>query len=228
MDMNQSLTKTGNLMEPNDEDKTRIRNLVERLEARTGVQVMAFAAARCDAYPEIPWKAFALGAALAAFAIALDSLARPGWSAPLPLGYGVAVLGTGAVLALLAVFLAPVARLFLGRARAEMETRHFAQIQFLERGLTQTRERRALLVLVAGFERRAAIVADTGVLAQVQLSELARVAEDMSQALARGQSLGALAEGLSAVETLLAERGFTGKGGAPDEIPEEFVETEKP
>jgi putative membrane protein len=215
-------------MKPSDKDKARIRELVERVEARTGVQVMAFAAARCDAYPEIPWKAFALGAALAALALALDGVTRPGWNAMSPLAYAIAVLGTGAALALLAVFLAPVARLFLGRERAEMETRHYAQIQFLERGLTQTRERTALLVLAAGFERSAAIVADTGVLARVPVSEFTRIATDMSRALARGQGLDALANGLSAVETLLAERGFAGRRGTPDEVPQEFVETEKP
>ena len=37
---------------------------IARLEARTGVQVVAAVVAKCDAYPEIVWKAFALGAAI--------------------------------------------------------------------------------------------------------------------------------------------------------------------
>lgn len=41
-----------------------IDRLIEAVETRTGVQVLVAVVPRSDSYAELPWKAFALGAAV--------------------------------------------------------------------------------------------------------------------------------------------------------------------
>ena len=71
---------------------------IAAVEARTGVQVLAAVVPRSDSYLELPWKAFALGAALAALGVALADR----WTAAL--APALAILGAAAASALLAVF----------------------------------------------------------------------------------------------------------------------------
>ena len=103
-----------------EEEQSLLSGRVAGLEARTGAQTVAAVIGKSDSYPEAPWKAFALGAALAALYSAARSLIaydwEPGESA---LGHAVVILGSGAVLTLLAVLLGPVARLFTDRRRRD-------------------------------------------------------------------------------------------------------------
>ena len=59
------------------QERARLKGRVAEAEARTGAQLVVAVIDRCDAYPELPWKAFALGVAttsLAAWAVALTPL----------------------------------------------------------------------------------------------------------------------------------------------------------
>jgi uncharacterized membrane protein len=217
----------GLVMKLSEQEKSGIRELAVRVEARTGVQVMAVVTGKSDTYPEIPWKAFSLGAVLAMLAaIAAASLGHFPGRNPLLL-WGIPVLGTGIVLALAAIFLHPVSRLFLGRYRAAEETKQFAQSLFLERGLSRTASRKAILVLVSQFERCASIVPDTRIMDRIPASEFDSITAGINAALAWGSASKALAEGLTALEQLLLRHGFAA-AGSPDEISQEFLETEGP
>jgi len=214
-------------MKLSEQDKTNIRDMASRVEARTGVQVLAVVAGKSDAYPEVPWKAFSLGAAMAALVLTTVSALELGWGSASPLAWGIAVLGTGIVLALAGVFLQPVARCFLGKERAAAEAKQYARSLFLERILGRERSRKAILVLASQLERRAAVVADTGITDRIPDAELDKIASAMEAALARGRAPDALAGALSNVEKLLLQCGFA-KAGAGDDIPEEFLEMEGP
>lgn len=195
--------------------ETERRDIAERaarLEARTGVQVVAAVVGRCDAYPEIPWKAFALSSGLAFLAASL-------WHPDAVLG-GLTFLLGGAAAALATVFLPGFARLFLDAARREAETRQYAAAFFLANGLSRTQRRRAVLVLVGVFERSVVVLQDSGLaLAETELQE---VIARMTPQLAAGRVAPALREGLDALEALLAAKGFA--GGGTDEIAQEVFE----
>ena len=49
------------------------------LEAHAGVQVVTAVVGKSDHYVELPWKAFALGAVLAALGVVLADALRPDW-----------------------------------------------------------------------------------------------------------------------------------------------------
>ena len=214
-------------MKLSDQEKTNIRELASRVEARTGVQVLAVVTGKSDTYPEVPWKAFSLGAAMAALALIIAPSLGLGWNTIPPLLWGSTVLGAGMVLALAGIFLPPVARSFLSKVRAGEETRQFAQSVFLERGLSRERSRNAILMLASQFERRTAVVADTGITDRIPDAELENISSAMDATLATGSTYAAMAGGLSDLEKLLLRCGFTPAGGG-DAIAEEFLEMEGP
>lgn len=196
-----------------DTERDEIGAHAERLEARTGVQVVAALVGRCDVYPEAPWKAFALAASLALLA------ALP-WQAGALLTVCVGLL-SGASAALATVFVAPWARLFVTRARRETEARQYAAAWFLEHELGRTRARNAVLLLVGVFERSVVVLPDAGL--PLPPAALQEVIARMRPRLAAGQTAPALHAGLDALEALLRAKGCT-RAAAADEIAHELIE----
>ena len=91
---------------------------VAHLEARTGAQVVTAIVGRSDAYPELVWKAFALGVAIAALLVVALDVVRPDWMSAYAVWSNVTpILGVGAANAILALVLPPYARLCLDRIR---------------------------------------------------------------------------------------------------------------
>ena len=120
-----------------EEEQNLLSARVTGLETRTGTQAVAAVIGRSDSYAEAPWKAFALGAALAALYCAARSLIAYEWEAgETALRHAVVILGSGAFLALLAVLLEPFARLFTDRRRRDLEVTQYAKALFFDRGST--------------------------------------------------------------------------------------------
>jgi putative membrane protein len=180
---------------------------------------------RADSYPEIPWKAFGLGASLAALGLVVSDALRPQWvTATTAIVHVVAVLGVAAACALVAGFVPPLARVLLNHRRADGEVRQFAQALFLRRAIFATRGRTGLLVLVSLFERRIEIVADTGFDGRIADGDWHNVIARMTPHLRRGHAFDALRDALGAVETLLTSKGFRPVEGAADELPNATLE----
>ena len=207
------------------DEEARIRETVSALEAKTGAQVLAVVVGKSDAYPETPWKAFALAASISALVLALHAALDPPWPGPLDAALGAAaVLGLGAAAALLTTLLPAFARLFLASARLEGEVDQYARALFLERELFRTRRRTGVLILISLFERKVVVLPDSGVAARVDAATLQEVARRMTAHLARGARFAAVMDGLAALETTLLRAGFAGTPGAPDEIADEWIE----
>ncbi len=201
-------------MHLSETDRKQIAERAERLEARTGVEVVAAVVGRCDAYPEIPWKAFALCSGLAFLAAML-------WHSDAVLG-GLTFLGTGAAAALATVFLPAFARLFVDASRRDAETRQYAASFFLAHDLSRTQQRNGILMLVGVFERTVAILPDSGLHGRIAEADLQDVIARMTPQLAAGRIAPALRDGLDALEALLVAKGFS--GGRRDEIAQEVIE----
>jgi len=207
------------------EEAASLDTAVARLEGRAGIQVVPAVVGKSDAYPEIPWHAFALGAAFAALALVVADHLRPSWiTAYTAVLHATIILGAGAACMLAAAFVAPVARLLLRGPRAEEEVRHYAQSLFLARGLFSTRGRTGLLVLVSLFERRIEIVADTGFAGRVTAADWQTVIARMTPHLRDRRPFEALRDALAAVDELLASKGFRAAGAEPNELPDATIE----
>lgn len=197
---------------------------VAGVEARTGVQVVAAVVGKSDSYVELPWKAFALGASIAALLVVAADAVRPEWATSrTALLHVVEILGAGAACALAAVFLPPFARLFLRRTRSEVEVRQYAESLFLRKGLFATPARRSVLVFVSLFERRLEILADVGLREKVSEADWQGIAGRMTPRLAEGRASEALQEAVAALESLLVERGLA-TGSTANELPNRPIE----
>ena len=209
------------------EDSQAIEERVRVLERAIGVQVVTMVVGQCDVYPETVWKAFALGSSLAALAVAIGDLVRPDWVTSTAVVTSiVAILAIGALCALAGVYVPAFARLFLRDIRATVEATQYAKVQFLDRQLFATRERTAILVLVAMLERRVVIVADTGLNGRVTTDEWDAVIARMTERLRAGTPREAVTAGLDAIGDLLAGKGVVrGDGNAFPDAPLEEAGT---
>ena len=193
------------------------------MEMRTGAQVVLAVIEKSDSYVELPWKAFALGAAGAGLAVVLLDLLQPPWSPSFTLFVAVTTtLIGGAVCALLCVALPGFARLFLDAHRAEVETRQYAESLFLSREVFATRKRAGILLLVSLFEQRVVVLPDTGLRRRLNEDALQGIISRMTAPLAAGQVGRALEAGLAGLEEVLGA-GATAASGV-DALPNAIVE----
>lgn len=179
-----------------EQEQQQINELVAEVEAKSGAQMLIAVIGKADAYPEIPWKAFALGAAAAALFVMADALLHPDWASIHSAVFDlVVVLGAGAALGLLTIFAPPLARLFLDRLRADTEVRQCAQAMFVERGVFQTHERIGVLFLVSLFERKVVILPDAGIRRHVTDEQIESVIAQMTPLLAERRIVAAAKTG---------------------------------
>jgi putative membrane protein len=52
-----------------DQERGRLNRLITEAEKHTKTQIVLAVIKRCDAYPELPWKAFALAASIAGLSV---------------------------------------------------------------------------------------------------------------------------------------------------------------
>ena len=206
-----------------------VKQRIAGLEAATGVEAVTAVIARADSYPEIPWKAFALGASTAALVVVVFALFDPGWEAFRAVAEtALAVLAAGAGAALATVWIAPLARLLVPRARREAEALQSAQAMFLESGLTRTRRRDGILVLVSLFEREVVVLADTGLQDRLGPAALAPVIAAITARLARGELRDALLDGLARLEEALVALGCRPQAGDTSELSDAVIQRRAP
>lgn len=196
-------------------ESAALEQAIAALEAKTGVQLVTAVIGKADSYVELPWKAFALGTALAALVLVVADALSPRWTgADNALIFAVTILGVGAVSALLAVAAPSYARVFLRATRRDLEVRHYAQAFFLRRELFATRGRNGLLLLVALFERKVEILPDVGLHARFDSADWRTVIDAMTPLLRERRCFGALQQGVARLQALLLAKGMsTAPGG---------------
>ncbi len=189
-----------------DEERSRLDQHTADAEKRTGVQIVLAIIERSDAYAELPWKAFALGASGAGLLVLIMNILWPLTSSlQATILAIVSILAAGAGLALLSVFVPDFARLFLSVHRAELETRQYAESLFLNRQLFAARERKAVLLLVSLFERRIVVMPDAGLIQKINQDAADKIIGHMRIYLKAGQTSRALDAGLKKLEEILSQ-----------------------
>lgn len=209
----------GLAMRLSDADKSSIEKRVAAFEQATGAQAVVSVVDRCDSYPEIPWRAFALATVLAALCVWMLPLAET-LSAPATPLMLMGVLGMGMSAAIVSVLAPPLGRFLLPRERREAEVRQFAQATFLTRELFETRGRSALLILVGRFERHAVILADHGTGRRLADGQRDVLAAQLNQALRRGSLADAVRGALDSLEDALGNNGVP---SGPNEIADSVI-----
>jgi uncharacterized membrane protein len=205
-----------------EKEQQQINTLVGRFEADTGIQAVAAVIERADAYPELPWKGYAIGSALGALAVVLYPHPFTDWSAASTLAFhAMAILGVGALVAA-ATLVPALGRVLLDRVRAEGEARQRAAAMFLEREIFRTAARRAVLLLVSRFERVTVVLRDTGLAQYTSPQGLEHVAASMRAALSRGEAA-AFEAGFQELRALLSTHGYVAAAAGSNELDDGVV-----
>lgn len=159
-----------------ENDKELLEKTIARAEEQLRSQIVLATVIRSDSYAEIPWKAFALGVSVSGLLALSGNLLFPGWIQGMAVLIAVvAMLATGAAMALLTIFLPVFARLFLNDNRAETETRQYAESLFLSRQLFLTKHRTGILLLISLFEKKVVIIPDKGICDHVSNGDIQRI-----------------------------------------------------
>lgn len=209
------------------QDRNRLQERIADAEKRTGAQIVLAVVRRSDVYAELPWIAFALGASLAGLAVVLADAFSSAWPSRSALLIQVAaILGAGALPALLTVLFPGFAKLFLAGHREETEVQQYAESLFLRKELSATAGRTGLLILVSLFERRVIVLPDKGLDSRLGGGETRAAIAAMKPFLADGKWTRALETGLDRLIEALepsAKGGpsRTGRNELPDQIIEE-------
>ena len=208
-----------------DDETQQLNARIRQLEKNTGVELVAAVVGKCDHYPEIPWKAFALGVAFSSLALLLQATLRPDWlSSYSALVHTIIVLGVGTIMALLTAFWSGWAHCFLDSTRAVSEMRQYAQSLFLEHDVFVTRDRTGLVLLVGLFERQVVLLTDSGIDAHLPSGVLQSVIAAMTPDLKQGNRFRALNRGVDVMEEHLRVAGFEPAAGETDQISETLIQ----
>ena len=206
-----------------DQERIHLDQRITEVEKGTGTQIVLAVIERSDVFAELPWKAFALGAAVSGLAAVLFSLLRPGWQSNFTVLFAVVTtLAISAACSLLCVVYPKFARLLLDAHRAEVEARQYAESLFLSRELFATRGRAGVLLLVSMFEQQVVLLPDTGLRKRLGREAQQAIVDTMTAFLATGTVSGALEKGLRELEQRLAA---TATGASLEsELPNTIIE----
>ncbi len=208
----------------NDADRAHLEGQIREAEQQTGSQIVMAVIKRCDNYPEIPWKAFALGASATSLVVLLLDLFFPAWITNTNIILSVsAILLAGAFLSLATIILPGFAGRFPAGSRRETEPLQYAQSLFLARELFATEGRRGVLLLVSLFERQVVILPDTGIRNRLGEDNIINIISGMKPHLKKGSLREAMEKGLEGIVTALSPPGseMPDKNELSDEIIQE-------
>lgn len=186
------------------QEQQQINELVAEVEAASGAQFIVAVIGKADAYPEIPWKAFALATVSTALLMAAVEFGLVTSPAPrTSVSSLMIVLAAGMLFALMAIWVPPLGWALLDRVRVRGEVEQYARALFLERGMFQTRQRTGILVLISLFEGEAAILADDGVQQHMTEGQIEAIVEQMTPLLRKGLVVEAARGALTALASRL-------------------------
>jgi putative membrane protein len=200
-----------------DSELAAVRDATSRAEERTGGEIVPYLVARVDDHEESRWRWAAFGAVTAAATAGVVHDAAGWW------GLGVWWISlptlTGALLGLALARIPALERLLLDRDAVDRRVRLRAEAAFLEEEVFRTRDRTGILLLVAGFEHRAVLLADEGIHRAVEPGVWDDVVGRLVQRLKRGERAAGIVEAIDRCGEILATH-VARRSDDTDELPD--------
>jgi putative membrane protein len=182
-----------------DEAKRRIVEAVRDVESKSSAEIVVSVRARSDEYREIDLVAGVLAAILTLAVLMyhpaeLDEDLMP-----------VETLLAFVLVSIVVNKVAPLKRLLLPKRRRDERTLTAARAQFVEQGISCTRDRSGILVFVSELERTVCVVPDVGIDASKLGDGWNRCVTALQQAVAK-LDLGAFVTALASFGPVLAQK----------------------
>ena len=144
-------------------DHKLLESLISKTEKQTNSQIVLAVVQRCDAYPQVPWKAFSFTISLAMLFFMARELFIPGWTINAPIAQILYAMAIAVFFSLLTVFLPFFARIFLSAQEMETEVRQYAESLFLRKKIYATEKHNGVLIMLSLFERQIIIIPDNAI-----------------------------------------------------------------
>jgi putative membrane protein len=202
-----------------DQEAAAIRAAVEEAERSSAAEIVPVLLEAADPYAVADWKGAALGALLASAGAALLERLDPSWG-PSAIWILLPAFAGAAAAALAARAIPALRRVLAGRDLIDDRVESRAREAFLEHEVFRTRDRSGVLVLVALFEHRVRILADTGIHAAVPHERWQQIADATARAVREGRPGEALRQAVVACGAVLGERGPRRRADDVNELPD--------
>lgn len=215
----------GKAIELTEQDRARISDAVRAAERRTSAEIVPMLVARSGLYRDAQHgTGLALALAVLTALVTLEIRWLPwGWHAAnaawlvvaTVLAYGIgARLGT----------VGPVVRAVTSADRLHQKVRLRAERAFAQHGISRTRERTGVLLMISLLERRVYLLPDRGIGQRVSAAQWEKVVEAVAATLKTGDIVGAFCTGIERCGDLLAVACPPTPGDNPDELPDRLVQ----
>ncbi|HEU4686604.1 MAG TPA: TPM domain-containing protein [Nitrospira sp.] len=207
------------------EDRLRISEAVRSAERRTKAEIVPMVVSRSGLYRDAQHRAGLIMALLALASLLLLETAwmEWGWHASNAGWLLLAALGAYAMGAQLGTW-TPVIRLVTSTERMRQKVRLRAERAFAVHGISQTRERTGVLLMLSMLERQVYVLPDKDLAQHVQIGEWNEVVNAMIGQLRAGDVAGALCAGIERCGTLLARACPAGHDHNPNELSDAVIE----
>lgn len=207
-----------------EDDKSQLEKRIAEAEKLTKIQIVLATVKRSDSYPEIPWKAFALGASITGLLVfSLDIILFRWIQDKTVLVSVVTILAVAAFIVQMTILFPRFARLFLSDSRAESETRQYADSFFLSRELFSTASRTGILLLISQFERKVVILPDKGLRNYVSEDDLKRIITLMKRPLQQNKLRQAMEIALDEIIRITGQ--LPSDGQSKNELSDSIIES---
>lgn len=215
----------GKAIELTEQDKARVSEAVRAAERQTSAEIVPMLVARSGLYRDAQHRT---GLALALLILTGLLMGEALW---LPWGWHAANAAWLIVATLLAYTIGTWLGTFGAVIRAVTSTERLrrkvqlrAERAFAQHGISQTRERTGVLLMVSLLERRVYVLPDLGIGPKISAAQWDEVVEAVVTKLKANDIAGGLCAGIERCGTILTHVCPATPGNNPDELPDRLVQ----
>ncbi len=201
-----------------DADLEAIRRATAEAEERTSGEIVTYVVGRVDDHDEARWKGATLGALGVALAAGLAHWLGGLWGGAGVLWVALPSLAGAATGYLLASLVPGLERRLISAEDLERRVRVRAASAFLEEEVFDTRERTGILILLALFEHRAVILADSGIHQNVEPDVWTGLVDQLVAGIQAGRAAAAMIEVVGQCGEILERGGVERRVDDVDEL----------
>lgn len=195
-------------------DLEKIKNAVKEAEDKISGEIVPVFVEKSGFYSIASYRAgFASAAFIYLIIILIDRYAHP--VAQLlhlydrdPLFIFMILVLAGLIGALVAQYIDPIKRIFVGQQHLDRATRQRAETAFLQEEVFNTRHRTGILIFISFFEREVIVIADRGISKVVEQKEWDKLVQGITHNIRLGKVVDGISEAIKRCGEILLEKGF--------------------
>lgn len=189
------------------DDLLQIEEAVQRVESRTGGEIVPVLAKQSSFYEVALWRAGALLAAIAGLVLTIIFLTTDWLLFMPPYLWLLIILTAGLFGMILTVSSWPIKRIFISKQIREARVGDQAKNMFYDHDVYLTEQRTGILIYVSFFEHTAVVLADVGIDELVEEDSWSKVIEHLTTGLKQGKTVESICEAIQECGQLMEQSG---------------------